>query len=135
MSTRTLDSFIDKGYGPRPRRKAEDFWNKENLRASHYVSRVCRIDLMQASSLVWRANNAGVPWDVIRWDDLAGGDLTYNELVDRLQTAIGKGGYSETEATSIERHHRWLEKRFAEDPEKWANELEHSQRMLMSIYL
>lgn len=130
---RTLESFDQEGVGPR-RKTAVDQWGPNRKKAIGYIGKTCRLDFMTAECLLYRTEIAGVPWDKIDWDSLGGGDLSYDEMLSRLGRMLGGASFTNGEVEEIERHHRWLEKKYAEDPEKWAEDLERSQKALMEAY-
>ena len=133
VRVRTLESFDQGGFGPRRKQVADD-WGRDRKKAIRYIGKTCRLDFMTAECLLYRTEIAGVPWDKVNWDALGGGDLSYDEMVSRLNRLLGRASFTKGELEEIERNHRWLEKMAAEDPEKWSDDLERSQRALMEAY-
>jgi len=65
-------------------------WSMLRKSQARYVSNIIGVSTITADRLISKLRNVGIAYDHFQWDELSGGDLSYSEIVSRMESMLGR---------------------------------------------
>lgn len=109
-------------------------WTSDYKKRVSVIDDILGIGMLQSSALLQRVIRSGGDYDTFPWDELAGGDLTYHELLAKVNDLIG-GSATSKEFSDMVALYDDIKRKFVLDPVKWGEELHNIERELVSSYV
>lgn len=73
-------------FGERP----SSSWTLARKSQANYVSNIIGVSTLSADRLISKLRNVGIAYDQFPWDELSGGDLSYQEVLGRMEAMLGR---------------------------------------------